>query len=230
MRRVLVMVFAVAAFMGLGTTAAVAAPKAPSCDKSGCEKPKKKCKAGEVRKHGKCVAKPVKCEKGEVKVRGKCEPKPPVCKDGEIDVDGKCIPTPRVCDDDEINVDGTCVPRPEGGPCAKADLVLLEDLLPGTGALACVYLFDNAPNASSKAGGDCPDALLALPIDNLLGACVFLPPADVGDSTAASATSLPAVAETTEGTGVTHAASGAGLEGIVSLITGLLKFGTTTGR
>jgi hypothetical protein len=225
MRRVLVMVFAVAVFMGLGTTGAMAQPKAPSCGKSGCEKPKK-CKAGEVRKHGKCVPKPEKCEKGEVKDHGKCVPKPPVCEKDEISVDDKCVPTPPVCADDEINVDGTCVPRPEGGPCAKADLVLLEDLLPGTGALACVYLFDNAPNASAKPGGDCPDALLALPLDNLLGACVFLPPADVGeDATATSAASLPALSEATGDTGLTGAASGVGLEGIVSLITGLLKFG-----
>ncbi len=225
MRRVLVMVFAVAAFMGLGTTAAVAAPKAPSCDKSGCEKPKKKCKAGEVRKHGKCVAKPVKCEKGEVKVRGKCEPKPPVCKDGEIDVDGKCIPTPPVCDDDEINVDGTCVPRPEGGPCAKADLVLLEDLLKGTGALLCVYLGDNSPNASTQY--DCPDALLALPVDNLIGACLFLPPAEVERSatTTSEASSSPAAAlgEAAEDAGLKEESHGAGLQGLLSTLTGLLK-------
>ena len=72
-----------------------------------------------------------------------------------------------------------CVPPPKDGPCAKADLVLLEDLIAGTGALVCLYLGDNAPNASSKPGGDCPDATLALPIDNLLGACLYLPPADV---------------------------------------------------
>ena len=98
-----------------------------------------------------------------------------VCPDGK-----KCEPTP--------------IPAPRQGPCARADLVLLEDLLRNTGGLVCLYLGDNSPNASGDR--DCRRALLALPIDNLLGACVYLPPvrvrrrpraSDVSSATADSA-------------------------------------------
>lgn len=58
--------------------------------------------------------------------------------------------------------------------------MLLEDLIAGTGALVCLFVGDDAPNASDKPGGNCPEATLELPIDNLLGACLYLPPADVG--------------------------------------------------
>jgi len=67
--------------------------------------------------------------------------------------------------------------------------VLLEDLLKGTGGLVCLYLGDNAPNADGDK--DCPDALLALPLDNLLGACVFLPPVDVNRGASDDVTSSP---------------------------------------
>jgi hypothetical protein len=202
MRRVsLLMILAVAAFMSLGTAGAMATGKAGG-KPSGC-------KYGAKGK--KCKPKPRKpredCEYGK-DISGKCKPKPPECQYGS-DKDGNCNPPPVV------------VPTPESGPCSQADLVLLEDLLKGTGALACVYLGDNAPNAS--ADKDCPDALLALPIDNLLGACVYLPPADV--TPAASTGSEPTPTQVSAIDGATGATGGDGLEGLVSTLLGLLKLG-----
>jgi hypothetical protein len=220
MRRVsLLMVLAVAAFMSLGTTGAMASGKAGS-KPAGCKpgdkckpKPKPKprdCKYGKDIS-GKCKPKPRDCQYGSDK-DGTCNPKPPECQYGS-DKDGNCKPKPPIF-----------VPPPKEGPCSQADLVLLEDLLKGTGALACVYLGDNAPNASADA--DCPDALLALPLDNLIGACVYLPPADVeptatssGASSASSATSSAASALT----GATAGSGATGLQGLVSQLTGLLN-------
>ena len=191
MRRALLMAIAAAAFLGVTSPAATASSSKPNCsDKSkpGCSEKRcsnkgkgnskhgckpKPCKSGYERtKSGKCKPKPPKCKPGEEKVHGKCVPK---CKDNQYrDKHGKCQDKPPVCQHKP------CVPPPKDGPCEKADLVLLEDLIAGTGGLVCLYLGDNAPNASDKPGGDCPDATLALPIDNLLGACLYLPPADVG--------------------------------------------------
>ena len=187
MRRVLFTVLALVVFMGIGTAGASASAKGSPAKGSGCDNSRasksgssdcakpKRCKTGLLKK-GKCASKPAP----------KPTPKPRPCKEDEYaGKDGTCHPKPPLpapCGKDEIYIDGHCVPRPTSGPCAKADLVLLEDLLKGTGALACVYLFENAPNADDGPGGDCPDALLALPIDSLLGACVYLPPADVGAS------------------------------------------------
>jgi hypothetical protein len=208
MRRVsLLMVLAVAAFMSLGTTGAMAGGKAGN-KPAGCKQGKgdaAKCK-GKPKPKPKTKPKPKDCQYGAKD--GQCNPKPPECQYGSPDKDGNCPPKPPIV-----------VPPPKEGPCSKADLVLLEDLLKGTGALACVYLGDNAPNASADA--DCPDALLALPLDNLIGACVYLPPADV-ESTAtssAAAEAAPALAEA-------NADSGAGgLQGLLSQLTGLLKLG-----
>jgi hypothetical protein len=223
MRRVsLLMVLAVAAFMSLGTTGAMAGGK--SGDKpAGCKygsskdgkcKPKPKgCKYGKDNS-GKCKPKPRDCQYGSDK-DGTCNPKPPECRYGS-DKDGNCKPKPPVV-----------VEPPKEGPCSQADLVLLEDLLKGTGALACVYLGDNAPNAT--ADGDCPDALLALPIDNLIGACVYLPPADVeptATSTGASSATSTASSATSAVTGATADSAANGLvQGLVSQLTGLLKLG-----
>lgn len=152
MRKVsLLMVLAVAAFMSLGTTGALAAGKAGS-KPAGCKNGK-----GGDGKYGLGIGK--KCNS---------KPRDPECPDA--DKDGTCDPRPPIV-----------VPLPKAGPCSLADLVLLEDLLEGTGALACLYLGDNAPNATADL--DCPDALIALPVDNLVGACVYLPPADVSRST-----------------------------------------------
>ena len=61
-------------------------------------------------------------------------------------------------------------------------------LLSADAKILCVYFGDNAPNAAT--GMDCPHALLALPLDSLVGGCLFLPPAGAGDTAgAASATS-----------------------------------------
>jgi len=169
MRRVLLMVTAIAAFMCVGTASALAGntpPSKPQCkhgkDKNGKCKPKS-CKHG-TDKNGKCRPKP--------KPQPKPKPKPPECEYGKGEK-GNCKPPPIV------------VPPPAKGPCSKADLVLLEDLIKGTGALLCLYLGENSLNATDAK--DCPDALLALPVDSLIGACLFLPPADVGDSAATDA-------------------------------------------
>ena len=221
MRRVsLLMVLALAAFLSLGTAGAMAAGTAGGKPAGGCKygkgdagkckpkpKPKPKdCKYGKDIS-GKCKPKPRDCPYGTDK-DGKCNPKPPECPYG-TDKDGNCNPKPPIV-----------VPPPKGGPCSQADLVLLEDLLKGTGALACVYLGDNAPNASADA--DCPDALIALPLDNLIGACVYLPPADVAEPTTSGASSATsaltgASAGSDEVTGL--------VQGLLAQLTGLLKLG-----
>ena len=230
------MVFAIAAIMSLGTAGAALAQshKSPGCDNSGKGSHKncggddkkgdkgdkgKKCKEGESRKHGKCEAdKPPKCEAGEM-------------RDAQ---EGKCVPIPVGCDDDEINVDGTCVPRPNEGVCSKASIVLLEDLLKGTGALACVFLGDNAPKASAMGSGNCHGALLALPLDHLIGACLFLPPADVhstpmgggggGEENGAGAPQAPALNLIGSPADVTKPLVKL-VSSIVSTLTGLLDLG-----
>jgi hypothetical protein len=223
MRRVsLLMVLAVAAFMSLGTTGAMAAGKAGG-KPAGCKQGKgDKCKP-------KPKPKPKHKDCGYGKdISGKCKPKPPECQYG-TDKDGKCNPKPPECQYGKDD-DGNCkqppivLPPPKEGPCSQADLVLLEDLLKGTGALACVYLGDNAPNASGDK--DCPDALLALPLDNLIGACVYLPPADVGptetSSTTSSETSSATSSETSAALAEANADSGpVGLLGLLSQLTGL---------
>jgi hypothetical protein len=222
MRRILVMVFALAMFMGIATTSAMAKsddghgkectygkyssgkckPKPKECTygttKSGKCKPKPnpdECKYGVTADH-QCMPKPEDCKYGMMD--GKCKPKPDECPYGKDDY-GNCKPPPVV------------VPPPAEGPCAKADLVLLEDLLKGTGGLLCLYLGDNSPNASDQK--DCGGALLALPVDHLIGACLFLPPADVGSS-------HPAVGPTSSGTPLT---SDGPMSGLLSMVTGLLK-------
>jgi hypothetical protein len=209
MRKVsLLMVLAIAAFMSLGGTGALAAGKKPA-------KPDP-CKHG--KSDGKCNPKPKKprpkpkkCDDGSMPIAGKCTPKPPECPYGKGD-DG-CNPKPPVV-----------VPPPKGGPCSKADLVLLEDLLKGTGALLCLYVGDNAPNATQDY--DCPDALLALPLDHLLGACLYLPPADVERSTPTpTTTSAPSASNVSAVTDAAGAGGATGLQDLVSSLTGLLKLG-----
>ena len=208
MRKVsLLMVLAVAAFMSLGATGAMAAGKAGG-------KPAG-CKYGKG-KDAKCKAKPKDCKYGK-DISGKCNPKPPDCEYG-TDKAGNCNPKPPII----------VVPSPKEGPCSLADLVLLEDLLKGTGALACVYLGDNAPNASADLG--CPDALLALPLDNLVGACVYLPPADVdrhhgSDASSVAAPQLPAVGSVPAAPQLpaVDGLTGGELQSIVSMVTGLLQ-------
>jgi hypothetical protein len=230
MRRVsLLMVLAMAALMSLGTTGAVAGGK------SGGKNPT--CKYGKYA-NGKCKPKPRDCRYGKG-AGGKCKPKPREdCQYGK-DISGKCKPKPPECPYGK-DKDGNCnpppivVPTPTEGPCSLADLVLLEDLLKGTGALACLYLGDNAPNAS--ADKDCPESLIALPIDNLLGACVYLPPADVSTPTADASTPTSAVSTTTSAgsapsaaqeSAVDRATGGSGLGGVVSTLMGLLNLGGT---
>jgi hypothetical protein len=211
MRRILLMVLALAMFMGLTTTAAMAASK-----KSDKGKPHA-CTYGKT-KSGKCKPKPNpdECEHG-VTADHQCMPDPEECHHGMKN--GMCLPEHPPCPygDDEH---GGCkpppivYPPPATGPCAQADLVLLEDLLKGTGGLACLYLGDNAPNATDAA--DCGGALLALPLDHLLGVCLFLPPADVGASSPAPdlggmhGTPLKMV-------------SGGPLDGLLKQLTGLFK-------
>ena len=220
MRRTLLMVMAIAMFMSFGTAAALAGGEASGSKPGGC-------KYGKNSK-GKCKPKPPECPYGKEK-GGKCKPKPPECPYGK-DKDGNCSPKPPECrygkdDDGNCKPPPIVVPTPETGPCSKADLVLLEDLLKGTGALLCVYLGDNSPNASTQY--DCPDALLALPVDNLIGACLFLPPAEVERSatTTSEASSSPAAAlgEAAEDAGLKEESHGAGLQGLLSTLTGLLK-------
>ncbi len=144
------------------------------------------------------MPKPEDCKYGMMD--GKCKPKPVECPYGKDDY-GNCKPPPVV------------VPPPAAGPCAQSDLVLLEALLKGTGALLCLYLGDNAANASDTV--DCQGALLALPIDPLIGVCLYLPPAKVGGSSP-----TPAVGGLSSGTPLT---SGGPLGGLLSTLTGLLK-------
>jgi hypothetical protein len=193
MRRVsLLTVLAMAAFMSLGTTGALAGGKAV----------------------GKPHSKPHKCTFGKANSGKKCnpnprdKPKPPECTD-DTGKPGDCNPKPPPI----------VVPPPKEGACSQADLVLLEDLLKGTGALLCLYLGDNSPNATADL--DCPDAVLALPVDNIVGACLYLPPADVTPSASAaspaSTSQLSAINAETSSVG--------GLQGLVSTLTGLLKLG-----
>jgi hypothetical protein len=228
MHRVLLMVMAVAAFMCVGTAGAFAGstpPGKPDCkygkSKDGKCKPKP-CKYGKS-KDGKCKPQPPDCKYGKGS-DGKCKPQPPDCKYGKYD-DGKCKPPPVV------------VEPPASGPCSQADLVLLEDLLKGTGGLVCLYLGDNSPNATSDR--DCPDALLALPLDNLLGACVFLPPVDVDRGHGDDSSSSSPVSGLTGNSGLpalpvsalpaVPAVGSTELQEILSTITSLLKLPGMTG-
>jgi hypothetical protein len=216
MRRIMLMVFAVALFGLLGgTTTAMASSSSGKSNAKRCNNPGggnskhgcKPCPAGQERHGSKCrpkpcppgkvrgsdgKCKPKPCPAGQERHGSKCKPKP--CPAGQVrDKHGDCKPPPVHCDDDEINVGGHCVPRPPSGPCSKADLVLLEDLLKGTGGLVCVYLGENAPNASKDL--DCPEAALALPIDNLLGACLYLPPAEVDRGEGGGTPEIPGIPE-----------------------------------
>ena len=195
MRKVVLMVGAIAMFMCFGSATAMAGSSSGSSKDKRCGNPGggnskhgcKPCPAGYERHGSKCRPKP--CPAGYERKGSKCKPKP--CPAGYERHGSKCKPKPcpagyerdgkdcepKPCPAGQINVDGHCVPRPETGPCSKADLVLLEDLLKGTGGLVCLYLGENAPNADKMK--DCPEAALALPIDNLLGACLYLPPAEV---------------------------------------------------
>jgi hypothetical protein len=242
MRKVLLMVFACVMLMGLGTTVA-SAESGKTCDKSGkgntC-KPKPKCdKSG---KGNKCKPKPDcdksgkgnKCKpKPDCDKSGKgndCKPEPPCDKSGHgndcnpepCDKSGKgddCKPEPPKCEPPKVLVHGECmtpVPPPAAGPCAKADLVLLRDLIKGTGpldSLVCLFLGENSVNASKDAGGDCPGALIALPINPVIGVCLLVPPAE--STSPASATALPAL-------------PGAGGLPDASAVTGLLNQVTAT--
>lgn len=227
MRRVLLMVLALAMFMGLTTASAMAEGK-KSDDKG------KECSYGKT-ESGKCKAKPKNCSYGKTK-SGKCKdkpkdkpdeckygvtadhecmPKPEDCKYGMKD--GKCKPKPEDCkygkdDHGRCKPPPVVVPPPATGPCAQSDLVLLEALLKGTGGLLCLYLGDNAANANDET--DCAGALLALPIDPLVGVCLYLPPADVGGSPS------PAVGGLSSGTPVK---AGGPLDGFLKTLTGLLK-------
>lgn len=220
MRRVLLMVMAIAAFMCVGTAGAVAGgtPGKPGDCKG------KKCPPPKPQPKPKPPPKPP-CKYGQSKKDGKCLPKP--CPSGTSrGTDGKCTPPPPDCPwskDDK----GHCKPPivihpPENGPCSKADLVLLEDLLKGTGGLVCLYLGDKADQADKAK--DCPDALLALPIDPLIGACLFLPPADVDRGTPHGGESfVPALPGLPGMTGDSSAVTGtAGLQGLVDTLAGLL--------
>ncbi len=201
MHRVLLMVMAVAAFMCVGTAGAFAGNTPPG---------KPDCKYGKS-KDGKCKPKPPDCNYGKSS-DGKCKPQPPDCKYGKYD-DGKCKPPPVV------------VEPPSSGPCSQADLVLLEDLLKGTGGLVCLYLGDNSPNADAVK--DCPGALLALPLDHLVGACVFLPPVEVDRGSSDDASSSPVSGLTgvpaVPGLPAVPDLGSNGLQEIVDTITSLLK-------
>jgi hypothetical protein len=224
MRRILLMVFALAMFMGLTTTGAMAAGKKSDDDKG-------KCTYGKT-SSGKCKPRPHDCRYGTTSSR-KCKPKPKppeecrygvtsghdcIPKPGDCQYgmeDGKCKPKPDECpygkDDEDNCKPPVVVPPPAEGPCSKADLVLLEALIKGSGGLLCLYLGDNAPNATDQA--DCSGALLALPIDQLVGVCLFIPPADVSGSPS------PAVGGLSSGTPLT---SGGPLDGLLKTLTGLL--------
>jgi hypothetical protein len=210
MRRVsLLMVLAVAAFMSLGATGAMAAGKA-GAKPTTCKhaKGKKECKRPKPKPRD-------ECQYGKDPKTGMCLPKPDECPYGKDPKDGTCLPKPIV------------VPPPSEGPCSQADLVLLEDLLKGTGALLCVYLGDNAPNATADL--DCPDSLLALPLDNLVGACLYLPPAEVSPSEEVAPTvEQGTVATKSQVKAIdTETSSVGGLSGLLSTLTGLLKLGSS---
>ena len=219
MRKVLLMMFAIGMFMALGSSSAMAGTSSGDkpCSKSGkgsskCKPKPKPCPAGQERdakgackpkpcpagqeRDAKGACKPKPCPAGQERdAKGECKPKP--CPAGqERDAKGECKPKP--CKPTEINKNGTCVPRPADGPCSKADLVLLEDLLKGTGGLLCVYLGNNAPNADETK--NCPKATLALPIDHLVGACLYLPPVDIKSDSGPSGTTptVPAAPSVTD--------------------------------
>ena len=101
---------------------------------------------------------------------------PPVdtCNDGkDNDNDGKTDGADEECkpggDGDEDGSDNA-----PAGNCSLADLVLLTE----DAKIVCLYLGENAENATKE--GDCPDALIALPVSPVVGACVFLPPEGSG--------------------------------------------------
>lgn len=203
MRRVLVLFFAMAAFMAVGATGALAAggggDKKPGCDNSGpgnnndkpgCRRDDKRCdNSGPGNSHDKPgCRKPRDCKYGVGKDK-KCKPKP--CPGGEKrDAHGKCPPPkPEPCPGGGMrDAHGNCPPpnpctgahpppscKPPVNNCARADVVLLKDLLGPSGPaprLVCLYFGENAANATKDK--DCPDADLAVPLAPLVGACVFL--------------------------------------------------------
>lgn len=192
------------------------------CDNKGkgnskhdCKKPEKCDDDSYKDDHGDCKPKPKMCPQGQEKVNGKCVPKcksdemrdrygkcvkkqPPACPPGQMrDSYGKCVPKqpPNCPPGTKPDNYGNCVPVPANN-CAQADVVLLKDILGPTGPLprlVCLYFGDNAPNADKMK--DCPDADIALPIDSLIGACVFLSDpngtATMPAAAAAAPTALP---------------------------------------
>ncbi len=83
------------------------------------------------------------------------------------------------------NGGGGCKPKcppakPPAGNCQDADLVLLTE----DAKILCLFLGENAPLADKAK--QCPDALIPLPVDELIGVCLFLPPADNGGAAAST--------------------------------------------
>jgi hypothetical protein len=196
MRRILLMVLAAAMFMGLSATSAMATGNSGGSNTKRCQNPGggnskhgcKPCPGGTyLAKNHKCKPNPTPCKPWETGKPGHCKPKP--CPGGgQRNANGECPPPPPPNPCDGNNPPPSC--QPPAGNCAMADVILLKDLLGPDGPLprlVCLYFGENAPNADKMK--DCPDADLALPIDNLVGACVFL--RDPGGTGAPSLPNLP---------------------------------------
>lgn len=188
----------------------------------------RECPAGTKRHGHEC--RPEACPPGQKRHGDECrdddDDDEEECPANEVrDMHGDCVPKPCPAgthpgpDPHDCIID---VP-PVVGPCAKADVVLLRDLIKGTGALdsiVCLFFGDNAPNASNQAGGDCPGALLALPVDNLIGACLLVPADDSGSTPGLPALpSLPGLPLPGSGGGLPDAST------LLNQLTATLTFG-----
>jgi hypothetical protein len=192
MRRIFLTLIAATAMTIVGAGPAAASSNGGS-SKKGCKTAKAYSASSSKKNKGKCRGDDGNACPPTSKNPGGHPPNcghPPkdTCHDGkDNDYDGKTDMADEECqnpnDGDENGDDNA-----PAGNCAKADLVLLtEDV-----KILCLYFGDNAMNATTAK--DCPDALLALPVDSLVGACLFLPPADSGQSQSQSTTAaMPAV-------------------------------------
>ena len=110
-----------------------------------------------------------------------CKNKPNCPPDDDCEQKKNCPP-----DDDCDKKPDDCEP-PEGN-CTQADLVIFDPA-----KILCLYFGEKAPLADKEE--DWPDALISVPIDELIGACVFLPPAtdDNGGNGGGGLPGLPSI-------------------------------------
>lgn len=162
MRKLFAMVFTIALFMTLGTGSALAT--GGGGDGKGSGKPCPPASPGGQENPPDSAP---NCGNGNGGNGGGKD----TCEDGKAnDKDGSKDDKDSECQDPRDGDENGSDKAPEGN-CQRADLVLLTE----DAKIVCLFFGENAQFATQTA--DCRDALIALPVDDVLGACVFLPPA-----------------------------------------------------